>query len=118
MGSWNGQSSGIMATPQAVMNTVARSPAREGFLELDPRRRELLESRMDARFGMGFVQEQHPFGSIPTQKNDSSNMSDGSHHSGENNQDLLQTPEKSRTPSGTERKRKRKNQEMLEQSDS
>lgn len=42
------------------------------------------------------------------QNNDSSNMSGGSHHS-DGYPDAPQTPDKSRTPSGGERKRKRKN---------
>ncbi|XP_064648198.1 serine/threonine-protein kinase tousled-like 2 isoform X1 [Lineus longissimus] len=108
-------SCGSPAPSWNISTSLSRSPAREGMMmdnihpvQLDPRKQELLEARIfGGKFQNMNSQSQsscYTIPQIPVSENSNTSIASVESHSGEE----ASTPEKSRTPSGNERKRKRK----------
>ncbi|XP_064648200.1 serine/threonine-protein kinase tousled-like 2 isoform X2 [Lineus longissimus] len=106
-------SCGSPAPSWNISTSLSRSPAREGMMmdnihpvQLDPRKQELLEARIFGGKNMNSQSQSscYTIPQIPVSENSNTSIASVESHSGEE----ASTPEKSRTPSGNERKRKRK----------
>lgn len=114
--SWTSES--VSFPNQKTTSANARSPARDGTgqmsdmasLQIEGRKRELLEARIFGGSSVGIGR----FGVFnQSQGQDNSNLSANSENSDDREQmDVMVTPEKARTPSTGERKRKRKQPDL------